>query len=79
MSLELLKVEIIKKAWSDEEFKTSLLADPKNTIKSEFGVDFAPEIDLQVVEETPNRFYLTLPPSPEAVDDGTSSPEGVWS
>lgn len=78
MSLETLKVQIIKKAWAEPAFKASLLADPKNALKAAFGIDVPSDIELQVVEETSKHYYLVIPPSPEDVGDGTSSPNIVW-
>ncbi|RUS47321.1 NHLP leader peptide family RiPP precursor [Cohnella sp. AR92] len=66
MSVESLKVQIIKKAWEDPEFKKLLLADPKSALKKEFGIDLPADVDLKVVEETTETYYLVLPPEPTA-------------
>jgi hypothetical protein len=78
MSLDSLKVQIIKKAWAEPAFKQSLLNDPKKAIKEAFGVEIPVNIELKVVEESPSRYYLTLPPNPEDVTIGVSSPNTVW-
>jgi hypothetical protein len=78
MSLETLKVQINKKAWAEPAFKQSLLSDPKKAITEAFGIELPGDIDLKVVEETPALFYLTLPPKPEEVGKGVSSPNAVW-
>lgn len=78
MSLESLKVQVIKKAWEDDAFKQQLIADPKGAIKQAFGVDLPAGIELKVVEESPSLYYLPLPPKPEDVGGGVSSPNGVW-
>lgn len=78
MSLESLKVQIIKKAWEDPAFKKSLLSEPKKAINEAFGVEIPAEIQLKVVEESPTLYYLTLPPNPEEVACGKSSPNLVW-
>lgn len=61
----LLKEQIIAKAWEDESFKEKLLADPKSTIKSTFGVDIPDNIELETLSESSKKFYLVIPPNPE--------------
>jgi hypothetical protein len=78
MSLESLKVQIIKKAWEDSTFKKSLTADPKKTIMEAFGVEIPGEIEVKVVEETPSLYYLTIPPNPEDMAIAESSTNAAW-
>jgi hypothetical protein len=78
MSLDSLKVQIIKKAWAEPVFKKSLLSNPKKAIKEAFGYEIPANIELKVVEESPSLYYLTLPPNPEEVAISASSPNTVW-
>lgn len=78
MSLESLKVQIIKKAWEDPAFKKSLLSEPKKAIREAFGIDIPADIELKVVEESPKSYYLTLPPKPEDIQKDVSSPNLMW-
>ncbi|MFC4598232.1 NHLP leader peptide family RiPP precursor [Cohnella hongkongensis] len=78
MSLESLKVQIIKKAWEDSAFKNRLLNNPKEAIQAEFGVEIPGGIDLKVVEESASLYYLVLPPKPEDVGDGSGNVKTVW-
>ncbi|MFC5472130.1 NHLP leader peptide family RiPP precursor [Cohnella suwonensis] len=78
MSLESLKVQIIKKAWEDASFKKSLLSDPKSAIREAFGIEIPEAIELKVVEETPTTYYLVLPPNPEDVPSGGSVVNLMW-
>lgn len=78
MSLESLKVQIIKKAWADPAFKQSLLTDPKGAINAAFGIELPGDIELKVVAETTALYYLIIPPNPEDVGTGGSSPNAVW-
>lgn len=78
MSMDTLKVQIIKKAWADPAFKQSLLTDPKNAVKSAFGVDIPDDIEVTVVEEKPGSAVFVLPPSPEDVADAPSNVGSVW-
>jgi len=77
MSLESLKVQIIKKAWEDPAFKSSLLSDPKEAIKAAFGVEIPAGIELKAVEETSSQYYLVIPPKPEEVGVDPA-PNIVW-
>ncbi|MCU6711788.1 NHLP leader peptide family RiPP precursor [Paenibacillus sp. J5C_2022] len=63
--------QIIEKAWADAQFKQQLLADPKAAIKDAFNVDVPANINLQVLEETEDSYYLVLPQNPASVDDGS--------
>lgn len=65
--IQTLKDQIIQKAWEDAEFKQQLIANPKAAVKEAFGVDVPDTIEVEVLEETANKFYLVIPQSP-AVD-----------
>ena len=56
--------QIIEKAWSDPAFKKQLLADPKGAIQESFNITVPSDIEVTVLEETPNQFYLVLPAEP---------------
>lgn len=62
-----LRDQIIEKAWSDAEFKEQLLADPKAAISEAFGVDIPAEINLEVLAESSDKYYLVLPQNPAVV------------
>lgn len=78
MSLETLKVQVIKKAWEDPAFKQQLLADPKAAVKDAFGVELPQDIQVTTVEETASHYYLVIPPNPEDIGSGQSNVEVVW-
>ena len=78
MSLESLKVQVIKKAWADPAFKELLLADPKKALQESFGLEIPDGIELKAVEESPSLRYLTIPASPEDVADGENNLKEVW-
>lgn len=64
--------EIIKKAWEDAEFKKQLLANPKAAVKEAFGIEVPDTIEVEVVEESANKFYFVLPQQPsklKAIDE----------
>jgi hypothetical protein len=80
MSADDLKVQIIKKAWEDPQFKEQLLQDPKGAIQQAFGIELPTDIELKVVEETPVNYYMVLPSKPEGtlVVDKSSTEPYVW-
>lgn len=61
-----LQNQIIEKAWADEDFKKKLIADPKAAIKEAFDLDIPADINVEVLEETADKYYLVLPQSPSA-------------
>lgn len=70
--------KIIQKAWEDEEFKKQLIADPKAAVKEAFGIDVPDSIEVEVVEETANKYYFVLPQSPAAVRSADESVGAAW-
>lgn len=69
--------QIIEKAWSDPAFKKQLLADPKGAIQDAFNITVPSDIEINVLEETANKFYLVIPAAPEA-DTGVASVQAMW-
>jgi hypothetical protein len=59
-----LEAEIIAKAWEDERFRQELLSNPKEAIAKTLGTKLAENLELRVVQETPNNLYLVLPVKP---------------
>lgn len=74
MSEQELKSKIIEKAWSDPEFKEKLIADPKSTLKDSFGIDIPEEINVKVVEENQDDYYLVIPQSPSSSNSDVEAP-----
>jgi hypothetical protein len=69
--------EVLRRAGADAAFKRQLLADPKAALKAAYGIEISPEIDVQVLEETPSRFYIVLPvPSAELSDQDLAAVAG---
>jgi diamine N-acetyltransferase len=57
---------LLKRVADDPALRVALLQDPRAAVKEAFGIDLPPELDLQVVEETPERMYVVLPmPGPD--------------
>ena len=55
--------QLIEKAGEDADFRAQLAADPKATIKQEFGVEVPDFVNIQVHESSLNDLHLVLPPS----------------
>ncbi|MFD0960844.1 NHLP leader peptide family RiPP precursor [Paenibacillus chungangensis] len=72
-----LSQQIIEKAWADAQFKKQLLADPKAAIKEAFNIDVPANVNLQVLEESEDSYYLVLPQNPASVD-GDSVTAPMW-
>ncbi|RKN84131.1 NHLP leader peptide family RiPP precursor [Paenibacillus ginsengarvi] len=76
---QLLKQQIIEKAWSDPVFKQQLLNNPKQAIQDAFGVQIPNEIELKAVEETQTEFYLVIPPNPaDTLNSGDPADNAAW-
>ena len=52
---------LIEKAWKDDGFRKSLIADPKAAVSAELGVSLPASTTVRVVEETPDTFVLVIP------------------
>ncbi|MCL6612917.1 MAG: NHLP leader peptide family RiPP precursor [Peptococcaceae bacterium] len=63
-----LGAQIIKKAQSDGEFKKALTANPKEAL-GRLGVQVPAEVEVKVVEESPEVLYLVLPADPGELAD----------
>lgn len=55
--------QIVAKAWANAVYKQRLLRDPKGTLRSE-GVEVADDVDVTVLEDTPNLVHFVLPVKP---------------
>ncbi|MGO4181361.1 NHLP leader peptide family RiPP precursor [Paenibacillus sp. TAF43_2] len=77
-NVQSLKEQIIQKAWEDAEFKKQLIANPKDAIKEAFGIDVPDTIDVEVVEESANKYYLVLPENPKALKNADQLNAAAW-
>jgi len=68
---KLIEEKIIAKATKDETFRANLLSSPKETLETELGISIPDAINVKVLEEDKNSFYLVLPPVviPETEDE----------
>jgi hypothetical protein len=52
---------VINKAMKDEAFKQELSRNPKGVIAKELNVELPAELEIEVVQQTPQKLYLVLP------------------
>jgi len=64
---------IIEKAMKDEDFRKQLMEDPKFILEQETGMKMPGSINIKVLEEDSETFYLVLPPIPTVSEDGELS------
>ena len=55
--------KIVAKSWADEDYKKRLLSMPMEILKKE-GMELPSGLEVRVVENTDNVYYLVLPEKP---------------
>ena len=55
---------MILKAWSDEQFKQELLANPRAAYAQEFGYKVPDNLAFKVIEESLDAIEIVLPVNP---------------
>jgi len=66
---------LIDKAMKDESFRRELLANPKTVMEREMGklkkgAKFPDALEVKVIEQPENVFYLVLPTATRQISDG---------
>ena len=69
MTFGAIRERLIEKAVEDETFRARLLAEPKETVQDELGLQAPEGFTLMVHEETADTSHLVLPPSAK-LDEG---------
>ncbi|QAY68037.1 NHLP leader peptide family RiPP precursor [Paenibacillus protaetiae] len=64
MSIEELRKQIIEKAWEDESFRQELQFDAAAAIERAFAIPVPAGINITVLEETRDNYYLVIPANP---------------
>jgi Nitrile hydratase, alpha chain len=64
---------LMKRSLEDEEFRQSLLADPRAAIEQELGSRLPESVEVRVVEESADIIYLVLPSRSADVQGGELS------
>jgi hypothetical protein len=68
--LKQLEQQLVEKAMKDEQFRSQLVNNPRETIEKEMGVKIPESIIIKVLEEDINNLYLILPTVPVQESDG---------
>ena len=58
-----MRDHIVGKATDDAEFRARLVADPKEVLTEEFGVELPDDFALSVHEDSSTHVHLVLPPT----------------
>jgi nitrile hydratase alpha subunit len=70
--------EVVLKAWTDEDFRQRLLADPA-TVLQQNGVPVPPGVAVKVVEDTDQVNHFVLPPKPADLEiSDFRSDDATW-
>ena len=79
MTVGAMRERLIAKATEDEAFRVRLLADPKDAVQEELGVNIPDGFTLEVHEEAADISHLVLPPSAE-LDEAAQAQAagGIW-
>jgi hypothetical protein len=52
---------LVRAALKDEEFRRSLLADPKAAVERALGATLPEQIEVELLQETEEKMYIVLP------------------
>ena len=59
-----LEARVIDRTRKDEAFRRALIEDPTGALERELQVKVPEGVSLSVLEESPTKRYLVLPPAP---------------
>lgn len=65
-----IEAQLVSQAMQDAAFRDRLLANPK-AVLAEQGLAIPENVQIQVLQETPNQYYLVLPVATEATSAST--------
>ena len=64
-----LEERIVARAWADEGFRKRLKADAHAAVAEETGITVPESIQIDVLEETPEKGYLVIPVNRVEISD----------
>jgi hypothetical protein len=64
-----LEAQVVARAWADEGFRERLRADPRRAVAEVTGVAVPESVEIEVLEETPEKGYLVIPVNRVAISD----------
>jgi hypothetical protein len=56
-----LEAKVVARAWADEGFRQRLRTDPHAAVAEETGFSVPESIEIEVLEETPEKAFLVIP------------------
>ena len=63
------ETDIIAKTWKNSAFKQELFSNPKAVYERELGRSLPENLQIHVVEEDANNFYLVVPSKPQVSEE----------
>jgi hypothetical protein len=69
MSRQELERRMVARAGTDDDFRARLIADPRAAIAEELGAEVDEAFEFEVLEPSPEKIYLVLPPKAETLSD----------
>jgi Nitrile hydratase, alpha chain len=60
-----VELQLIEKAWKDDAFRQALRTDPRGAVEKALGSKLPAGLQVKVLEETGDTFYLVLPANPD--------------
>jgi hypothetical protein len=64
-----IEAKIVARAWADEGFVERLKADPRGAVSEETGITVPESLEIEVLEETPDKTYLVIPAKRVEISD----------
>jgi Nitrile hydratase, alpha chain len=65
-----VELQLIEKAWKDDAFRQALLTDPRGALERELGAKLPAGVQVKVLAESADTFYLVLPANPDRAPAG---------
>jgi hypothetical protein len=65
-----VELQLIEKAWKDDAFRQALRTDPRGAVESALGSKLPAGLQVKVVAESADTFYLVLPANPDRAPAG---------
>lgn len=74
---EQIIASLVAKAWQDDNFKNEFISNPKAVIQRETGKEVPGDVQINVLEETPNQIYFVIPNKPDVNSSEELSDEAL--
>ena len=78
MTASELRDQLIAQAGEDDAFRTRLLADPKATLREDYGLDLPENLNLHVHEDDATTAHLVLPRSKKLTEAELQAASGAY-